>query len=79
MEIVSTVVEDAMVIDRGADLVCTGLPLSLTLTVKVEVPLAVGVPEITPELASVSPAGKLPELIDHLYPGVPPLAASVCA
>jgi hypothetical protein len=42
------------------------LPLSLTLTVKVDVPLAVGFPEITPPELSVNPAGRLPEVIDHL-------------
>jgi hypothetical protein len=56
-----------MVIDSGADLVWTGLPLSLTAAVKVNVPLAVGVPEITPLLAeSVNPAGRLPLVMDHL-------------
>jgi hypothetical protein len=64
VEIVSCV--DATVIDSEADLVCTGLPLSLTLTVKVDVPLAVGFPEITPPELSVNPAGRLPEVIDHL-------------
>jgi hypothetical protein len=54
-------------IEVAADFVCAGLPLSLTVTVKFEVPLAVGVPEITPLAeASVSPAGKLPALIDHV-------------
>jgi hypothetical protein len=45
--------------------------------VKLKVPLTVGVPEITPLLRLI-PAGKLPELIDHVYPGVPPLACKVC-
>jgi hypothetical protein len=40
-------------------------------------PLAVGVPEITPAGESDNPAGKLPALTDHAYPGVPPLAVSV--
>jgi hypothetical protein len=35
--------------------------LSLTATVKLEVAAAVGMPEITPELDKVSPAGKLPD------------------
>ena len=57
----------ATTIDIAADLVCTGLPLSLTVAVKFEVPPAVGVPEITPLLAArVNPAGKLPEVIDHV-------------
>jgi hypothetical protein len=57
----------ATAIDSKADLVCTGLPLSLTLTVKLDVPLAVGFPAIKPVPApSVSPAGRLPDVIDHL-------------
>lgn len=37
-------------------------------------PLAVGVPEMTPPAVSVRPAGRLPDVIVHVYPGVPPLA-----
>ena len=41
-----------------------GLEESVTLTVKLKVPLAVGAPEIAPVLVlRVRPAGKLPELI----------------
>jgi hypothetical protein len=54
------------VIDTCPDAVCTGDPLSLTATVKVVVPLAVGVPERTPPLESVRPAGKLPDASDHV-------------
>jgi hypothetical protein len=64
-------------IDSCADAVCTGDPLSFTATVNVAVPFAVGVPEIAPPLDIVSPAGRLPEAIDHVYPGVPPLALNV--
>jgi hypothetical protein len=53
-------------IDSGADAVCTGDPLSCTATVNVAVPLAVGVPEITPPLDIVNPAGKLPDAIVHI-------------
>jgi hypothetical protein len=50
-----------------ADVVWAGLLLSFTAAMKVEVPLAVGVPEITPvDSARVSPAGNAPEAIDHL-------------
>jgi hypothetical protein len=45
--------------------------------VKLEVPLAVGAPEITPAAESVSPAGRLPCETDHVYAGVPPLAFTV--
>lgn len=56
----------AIVIDVATDLVWIGLLLSFTVTVKLNVPLAVGVPEIVPVAADrLSPAGKLPELTDH--------------
>jgi hypothetical protein len=54
------------VIDSLAEAVCTGDPLSFTATVNVELPLAVGVPEITPALESANPAGRPPEAIDHV-------------
>ena len=39
---------------------------SVTCTVKVLVPMPVGVPEIAPVLgANVNPAGKLPTVMDH--------------
>ena len=48
------------------DFVAVLLLASVTLTVKVEVPEAVGVPEIAPEEAfSVSPAGSEPLLTLH--------------
>jgi hypothetical protein len=57
----------ATAIEVAADLVWSGLPLSLTVAVKLEVPVAEGVPEITPVVAArVSPAGSLPEVIDQL-------------
>jgi hypothetical protein len=49
----------------AADFVCTGFPLSVTLAVKLNVPLEVGVPEITP-LTRPNPAGRLPDVIDHV-------------
>jgi len=55
----------ATTIERVADLVCAGLDESVTVTVKLAVPLAVGVPEIRPVEAMVSPAGKAPPVIDH--------------
>jgi hypothetical protein len=42
----------------------------------VEVPVAVGVPEITPALDSVRPAGKLPDEMVHAYGCVPPVAVN---
>ena len=57
----------AMVMEVAADWVCAGLLLSVTLTVKFEVPLLVGVPEITPvDDDRVRPAGRLPEATDHV-------------
>jgi hypothetical protein len=51
---------------NGVDCVCIGLPLSRTPIVKAEVPLDVGVPEITPvDAMSDSPAGRLPEVTDQ--------------
>jgi hypothetical protein len=51
---------------------------SSTCTLKLSVPMDVGVPEIAPVLAlSDRPAGKPPELIDHVYGPTPPLAAKV--
>ena len=52
----------ASVMENVADLLCVGLPLSVTITVNVKVPADVGVPEIKPEGASVIPPGKLPEV-----------------
>jgi hypothetical protein len=53
-------------IDSCADAVCAGDPLSVTVTVKLDVPVFVGVPEITPPLDIVSPAGRLPDVTDHV-------------
>jgi hypothetical protein len=53
--------------DNPADAVWVGELLSLTAAVKLNVPPVVGVPEITPVLAwSVTPAGRLPEVTDHM-------------
>jgi hypothetical protein len=48
--------------------------VSASRTVKLYVPTAVGVPEITPALLSESPAGRLPEETDHVYEPDPPVA-----
>jgi hypothetical protein len=49
------------------DFVCTGLPESATVAVKLDVPLAVGVPETIPVVADrVRPAGRLPEVTDQV-------------
>jgi hypothetical protein len=62
-----TCVGAATVIETATDFVCTGFPLSVTFAVKLDVPVAVGVPEIVPVVAAmVRPAGNLPEVIDHV-------------
>jgi hypothetical protein len=56
---------------------CCGDPLSVTVTLKENAPLAVGAPERTPVAAArASPAGKLPEATLQVKPGVPPVALS---
>jgi hypothetical protein len=52
------------VIDSCAVAVCD--PPSFTATVNVAVPFDVGVPEITPPLERLRPAGRLPDEIDHV-------------
>jgi hypothetical protein len=48
---------------------------SLTITVIGKLPLVVGVPEMMPVLAArLSPAGRLPEVIDQTKGAVPPVA-----
>jgi hypothetical protein len=51
---------------RSAVALAFGRALSVTRTVKVDVLFFVGVPEITPELLSVSPAGSDPAIRDHV-------------
>ena len=54
---------------------CAGLPESVTFTVIVELPAAVGVP-LTVHPVRVSPAGSVP-VIEQLYGTVPPVAPIV--
>jgi hypothetical protein len=50
-----------------AEATCDGLLLSVTVAVKVVVPLVVGMPVTAPvDAVRVSPAGSLPEVIDHV-------------
>src|SRR5580704_19335670 len=54
-----------------------GLLESVTLTVKLNVPCAVGVPEIWPVArVSVKPVGRLPPVMLHEYGWIPPDAVS---
>ena len=57
--------------------VANALLASVTFAVKLLVPAAVGVPDMTPALDSVNPAGKLPVLIVQERGDVPPLAVKV--
>ena len=66
----------AMVMLNVACTVSFGLLESVTFTVKLVVPVAVGVPEITPPDESPSPAGKFdPVASAQVYGEVPPVAA----
>lgn len=57
----------AITIENVANLLSTMLPLSVTRAVKMLVPGPVGVPDITPLAAlRTSPAGSIPEIIDHV-------------
>jgi hypothetical protein len=57
----------AIASDTTADALCAGLAESETFTVKLKFPLEVGVPVIKPvEATSASPAGRLPDVIDHV-------------
>src|SRR5271165_919618 len=65
------------VIDRFAEAEAGGFSASLTFTVKLAVPRAVGLPEIAPVTGfRLSPAGSEPCVIDQVLGGIPPDAAS---
>ena len=52
--------------------------LSDSMTTKLDVPVALGVPASSPvEVFSEMPAGSTPEETDHVYGEVPPVAAAV--
>jgi hypothetical protein len=56
----------AITIESLSVVVSAGLPESVTFTVKLLVPVALGVPEIRPVAeVSVKPAGRLPVVMDH--------------
>ena len=62
------------IIDNGRELVWSGVLESLTVILKLVVPVAVGLPEMVP-LAGlrVRPTGRLP-VMDQVYGAVPPAA-----
>jgi hypothetical protein len=54
------------VIEAGIETTCAGFAESATAIVKLYVPLAVGVPDITPlDADRPSPDGRLPDVIDQ--------------
>jgi len=65
------------VMDICVEVLCEGLPLSLTAATNEALPPVTGVPEMTPVELSVRPAGKLPDATFQWYPGVPPVACNV--
>jgi len=77
--VISTAVTAAAIVMLSDfEVVCGVDEESLTWTVKEVVPACVGVPLIWPvEAVRLSPVGNDPELIDHEYGAVPPVAFSV--
>ena len=73
---VITNVEELIVSETATDLVCTGLDASFTVAVNLKVPLAVAFPSTRPLALRIRPVGRLPEVTDHLYGLVPPVAMS---
>ena len=69
----ATVSVSVRVAVRGA-----GIVESLSWTVKVKLPAAVGVPERMPAEESVTPAGSEPAVMDQLNGLVPPDSLSDC-
>ena len=68
-------VAGAIAIDRVTDLLWTGFSASATVAVKLNVPAAVGFPEMIPSDGTrLRPVGRLPEEIDQVYGEAPPLA-----
>ena len=72
-----------MVIESGAGFIVSEklmdavwFALSLTCTVKLKGPLAVGLPPITPVLDKFRVGGSVPERSDHVYGVVPPVATN---
>jgi hypothetical protein len=51
---------------------------SVTMTVKSELPVVVGVPLMIPSLVKVNPGGRFPALMLHVYGCLPPLAINNC-
>ena len=56
----------------------TGDELSAIDAVKLNVPVCMVVPVSAPPGDNVTPVGRAPAVMDHVYGAVPPLAATVC-
>jgi hypothetical protein len=67
--------DEKMVMPKELDADCTAA--SVTVTVKLKVPVVVGVPERAPLADRLSPSGSVPADSDQVYGGDPPLAVSV--
>ena len=66
LDVVIARVAGATTNEKATELACAGLPASVTLTVKPNVPVVFGVPEIRPVVeARLSPAGRLPAAMDQ--------------
>jgi len=61
---------------KALSVVRGGVLLSVTRSVKVDVPTVVGVPLMAAPLKD-SPAGNVPDTRDHVYGPVPPVAVRV--
>ena len=73
------VIHSAELIVKANALDAVALALSVTCTVKLLVPDALGVPLNTPAPLRVKPAGREPEItVQEVYGGVPLIAESVC-
>lgn len=77
MLIVSVLVFDAITRLNVCVAVNAGALESVTCTVNDDVPATVGVPEIAPLPERLRPVFSVPDVIDHLYGVVPPVAPSV--
>jgi hypothetical protein len=65
----------ATVREKVFEFVSGGDALSETCMVKLDIPAAVGVPVILPD-DHVKPEGNVPDVRDHEYAPVPPVAAN---
>ena len=69
-----------MVIERTAGVTVAGILLSVTCAVNVDItPPDVGIPDMTPAVETVSPAGRVVVafITDQVYGPIPPVAVSV--